>query len=58
MAELTFHYMLVQGALRRQESKIMGAIHAFAQVMRSNVSGGLNLPSMFKPVMKNYMLQV
>lgn len=55
MAELVFHYMLAQGALR-QKFKIMGVIHAFAQVLRSSVSGGLNPPSMFKPVMKNYML--
>lgn len=55
MAELIFHYMLAQGALGRQEFERMGAIHAFTQVLRINVSEGLNPLSMFKPVMKNYM---
>lgn len=58
MAESGFHCMLAQGALMRQEHKITGAIHAFTQVLGSNASRVLNPLSMFKPVMKNYVLQV
>lgn len=58
MAESGFHCMLAQGAVMRREHKITGAIHAFTQVLGSKVSRGLSPLSMFKPVMKNYVLQV
>lgn len=58
MSELIFYDILAQGALMRQELKIIGAVHVFTQVLQSNVSDGLNALNMFEPVMKNYMLQV